>query len=341
MRVYQTKAKGAQEAHEAIRPAGDQMRPADQLPIDGKERDLYDLIWKRTVATQMANARLKFTTATIEVEDAVFRASGRVVLFPGFFRAYVEGSDDPEAALENQESPLPDLQQDEEVDCRELEAIGHETKPPARYTEATLVKALEAEGVGRPSTYASIIDTIQRRNYVFKQRRELVPTFTAFAVTILLENHFEELVDLQFTAEMEQKLDDIAAGQMDWLTYLRTFFLGENGLENQVKQKESGIDPRIASGLGFDDLPAEIRIGQFGPFLSKEENGERLTAGLPDKLPPADLTPEMAEELLHNKADGPNVLGKHPEHDLSVLLQAGAVWSIRAIGRRRRGGKAA
>ena len=212
-RRYANKSKNAQEAHEAIRPAGDQMLPADQLPIDARERQLYDLIWKRTVATQMAKAELKFTTATIDVADAVFRASGRTVIFPGFFPAYVEGSDDPEAALDDQDTTLPPLAVDEEVDCRELEAIGHETKPPARYTEASLVKALEAEGIGRPSTYATILDTIQQRGYAFKQRKELVPTFTAFAVTGLMEEHFHDLVDLGFTAEMEQELDDIADGK--------------------------------------------------------------------------------------------------------------------------------
>jgi len=322
-RRYATKTKNAQEAHEAIRPAGDQMRPADALPITGDERRLYDLIWKRTVATQMANARLKFTTATIGVEDALFRASGRTVLFAGFFRAYVEGSDDPEAALESQDAPLPPLVVDEQVDCRDLEAVGHETKPPARYTEATLVKALEAEGIGRPSTYASIIDTIQQRGYVFKQRKELVPTFTAFAVTELLEDHFNDLVDLNFTATMEQKLDDIANGEADWLAYLRQFYQGEAGLENQVKVKEAGIDARLASGVTLEDLSAEVRIGQFGPFLAKEVNGERLTAGLPPDLPPADLSEEMVEQLLSQKLDGPQVLGTDPVTERAVLLKVG------------------
>ncbi len=322
-RHYATKTKNAQEAHEAIRPAGDQMRPADALPISGDERRLYDLIWKRTVATQMANARLKFTTATIGVEDALFRASGRTVLFAGFFRAYVEGSDDPEAALESQDAPLPPLVVDEQVDCRDLEAVGHETKPPARYTEATLVKALEAEGIGRPSTYASIIDTIQQRGYVFKQRKELVPTFTAFAVTELLEDHFNDLVDLNFTATMEQKLDDIANGEADWLAYLRQFYQGEGGLENQVKVKEAGIDARLASGVTLEDLSAEVRIGQFGPFLAKEVNGERLTAGLPPDLPPADLSEAMVEQLLSQKLDGPQNLGADPVTERPVLLKVG------------------
>lgn len=322
-RRYSTKTKNAQEAHEAIRPAGDQMRPVDSLPLGGDERRLYDLIWKRTVATQMANARLKFTNATIAVEDALFRASGRTVLFPGFFRAYVEGSDDPEAALESQNAPLPPLSIDEEVDCRDLEALGHETKPPARYTEATLVKALEAEGIGRPSTYASIIDTIQQRGYVFKQGKELVPTFTAFAVTKLLEDHFFDLVDLRFTATMEQKLDDIANGEIDYLAYLRQFYLGGDGLEHQVKAREAAIDPRLASGVELENLSAEVRIGQFGPFVAKEQNGERLTAGLPPNLPPADLSEEMVQQLLSQKQDGPQLVGNDPETEQPIYLKAG------------------
>ena len=299
------------------------MRTADELPLDGRARALYDLIWKRTIASQMANARLRLVTATIAVDDAFFKASGRTVLFAGFFRAYVEGSDDPDAALESQDQPLPPLAVGEVVDCRDLEAVGHETKPPARYTDATLVKALEAEGIGRPSTYATIIDTIQERGYCFKQRKELVPTFTAFAVTELMEQHFEELVDLKFTAGMEQKLDDISNGAINYLAYLRQFFLGEEGLENQVKQREAVIDPRTASSVALDNLNAEVRIGQFGPFVAKEENGERLTASLPGDLPPAELTDELVEKLLHQKSDGPRTLGHDPESELPVLLKIG------------------
>jgi len=322
-RRYTTKSKGAQEAHEAIRPAGNEMLPADSLPISDQENALYDLIWKRTVATQMADARLKFTTVTIGVEDAIFRASGREILFPGFFRAYVEGNDDPEAALEDQDSVLPPLAIDEEVDVRELDAVGHETKPPARYTEATLVKALEAGGIGRPSTYATVIDTIQVRGYAFKQRKELVPTFVAFAVTQLLEEHFDELVDLRFTAEMEQKLDDIADGEAGWLEYLRTFFLGQAGLENQVKEKEASIEARIASQVNLSDLDAELRIGQFGPFLARGSNGDRVTAGLPDSLPPADLTAEMVDDLFNRSSDEPETLGNDPESELPIFLKDG------------------
>ena len=338
-RRYATKTKNAQEAHEAIRPAGDQMRPVDTLPLAGEERRLYDLIWKRTVATQMANARLKFTTATIAVDDALFRASGRTVLFPGFFRAYVEGSDDPEAALEDQNAPLPPLRIDEEVDCRDLEALGHETKPPARYTEATLVKALEAEGIGRPSTYASIIDTIQQRGYVFKQRKELVPTFTAFAVTQLLEGHFYDLVDMHFTANMEQKLDDIANGEVNYLNYLRQFYLGQEGLEGQVKTRDADIDPRLASAVELDNLDAEVRIGQFGPFVAKEVNGERLTAGLPPDLPPADVTDEMVAQLLSQKLDGPQLLGTDPETEQPILLKSGPYGPYVQLGEEGNGKK--
>ncbi len=339
-RRYKTKSKSAQEAHEAIRPAGDQMLPADRLPISGQEHRLYDLIWKRTVATQMANARLRFTTATIEVEDAVFKASGRTILFPGFFRAYVEGSDDPDAALDNQDTSLPRLSLEEEVDCRELEAVGHETKPPARYTEASLVKALEAEGIGRPSTYATIIDTIMNRGYAFKQRKELVPTFTAFAVTGLMEHHFDDLVDVQFTAGMEQQLDDIAEGELDYLTYLNTFFLGDDGLENQVRTKEANIDPRIASGIDLEDLAgAEVRIGQFGPFLARMSDGERITASLPADLPPADLSEEMVEQLLSQKKDGPEALGADPETEKPIYLKIGPYGPYVQLGDEGENGK--
>ena len=331
-RRYRTKTRGAQEAHEAIRPAGSGMRPVDTLPLSGDEAVLYDMIWKRTVATQMADARLRSTTAMIGVEEALFRATGREILFPGFFRAYVEGSDDPEAAIEDQESPLPALAVGEEVDCRALEAVGHATKPPARYTEATLVRALETEGIGRPSTYATIIDTIQNRGYVFRQRRELVPTFVAFAVVQLLEANFEELVDMKFTAAMEQTLDDIAEGDVDWLDYLHRFYRSEEGLESQVKEKEDAIDPRIAGQVDFPDLPVEVRIGQFGPFLAKEVNGNRQTVSLPDDLAPAELDAAAAEELVNARQEGPALLGSDPESGQQVLLKEGRFGAYVQLG---------
>jgi len=340
-RRYRTKSKGAQEAHEAIRPAGNAMRPLETLPLSGDEARLYDMIWKRTVATQRAKARLRTTTVMIRAtgqlerdaaHEALFRASGREILFPGYFRAYVEGSDDPDAAIENQESPLPALAKDEGVDCRDLEAVGHATKPPARYTEATLVRALETEGIGRPSTYATIIDTIQNRGYVFKQRQELVPTFVAFAVVQLLESNFQELVDLKFTAEMEQTLDDIAEGEVDWLEYLNQFYLSEQGLESQVREKENAIDPRHAGRVDFPDLPVEVRIGQFGPFLAREVNGDRQTVSLPDDLAPGDLDAAAAEALVNAKQEGPKNLGKDPESGQPVLVKDGRFGAYVQLG---------
>ncbi len=326
-RSYAARTKNAQEAHEAIRPAGDRMLPAEDLPLSGRERQLYDLIWKRTVATQMANARLRFTTATVQVDDAIFRATGREVLFAGFMRAYVQGSDDPEAALESQDAPLPPLAVGETVDLIDLNAAGHETKPPARYTEATLVKALEAEEIGRPSTYASIIDTILQRAYAFKQRKELVPTFTAFAVTQLLEQHFSDLVDVGFTAGMEEQLDEIADGKYDWLTYLRRFFLGADGLAAQVEAKETSIDPRLVGAIALEDLPAEppteVRIGQYGPYLSRQLNGAAQRATLPPDLPPADLTAELIEQIFTQKSEGPRKLGMDPESEQMITLRTG------------------
>ncbi|MDY7013532.1 MAG: type I DNA topoisomerase, partial [Cyanobacteriota bacterium] len=226
---YATKSKGAQEAHEAIRPAGERFRTPRETGLGGREFSLYDLIWKRTVACQMADARLTQISIQIDVENAGFRASGKRIDFPGFFRAYVEGSDDPEAALENQEVILPPLKVGDTPECVELEALKHETQPPARYSEASLVKTLESEGIGRPSTYASIIGTIIDRGYAQMRNKTLIPTFTAFAVTSLLEAHFPDLVDPRFTSRMEQTLDEIATGEEQWLPYLQEFYGGEEG----------------------------------------------------------------------------------------------------------------
>ncbi len=341
-RVYKTKSKGAQEAHEAIRPAGTEMPPADKLDLEGREHKLYDLIWKRAIATQMAAARLAFQTVTIAADEAVFRASGRRVEFPGFFRAYVEGSDDPEAALEDQEMLLPALAKGDSLDCRGLEPKSHETKPPARFTEATLVKYLEAEGIGRPSTYATIIGTIVDRGYVFKQRKELVPTFTAFAVTNLLEAHFPELVDIHFTAGLERKLDDIAEGDAGWLDFLSKFYLGDEGLASQVEEKETSVDPRAISALKMTDPDVEVRIGQFGPFLRWEvegEEGKRLTASLPPAIPPADLTRDHVIRLMVQKTDGPEILTSDPETGLPIFVKEGPYGPYVQLGEDTKEGK--
>jgi DNA topoisomerase-1 len=312
-RQYHTKSKGAQEAHEAIRPAGSTFRTPQQTGLSDRELRLYDLIWKRTVATQMAEARQTHVTALIEAEDAVFRATGKRIDFPGFFRAYVEGSDDPDAALENQEVILPPLQSGDRLDCQDLEAIAHETQPPARYTEASLVKTLESEGIGRPSTYASIIGTIIDRGYAQMVNNSLVPTFTAFAVTALLEKHFPDLVDLGFTARMEQTLDDISTGSANWLPYLKEFYLGKNGLDTQVKTQEDQIDPNEARAVELQGLDAKIRIGRYGAYIEVKSSEGMVKASLPQDLTPADLLPEQIEILLRQKTEGPNKVGFHPE----------------------------
>ncbi len=317
-RQYTNKSKGAQEAHEAIRPAGTKMKTSDELGLSGPEQRLYDLIWKRTMATQMADAQLRFDTVTLKVEDAVFRASGRTVEFAGFFRAYVEGSDDPEAAMEDRDSPLPPMKEQDTVNCEDVEAISHETKPPARYTEASLVRRLEAEGIGRPSTYASIISTIQSRDYVNANGKQLVPTFKGLAVTRLLEAHFPKLVDLGFTAGMEQTLDDIAAGDADRLPYLRKFYSGTDGIDEQVKQKESDIDPRQACTLKLHGIEADVRVGRYGPYFEKTDGEEKLTASIPATTAPADLSNDLAERLIEEKQKGPTALGMHPEEGLPI-----------------------
>jgi DNA topoisomerase I len=322
-RQYRTQSKGAQEAHEAIRPAGQEMPTADELDLDGREYALYDLIWKRTIATQMADAQLRLTTATITVDDADFRASGKQVLFPGFFRAYVEGADDPAAALDDQETLLPPLVVGDVVDCRDLEPIQHETKPPARFTDATLVKALESEGIGRPSTYATIISTIQDRGYVVKAGKQLVPTFTAFAVNHLLEQHFPDLVDLEFTAQIEQVLDDIAEGESEGVPYLKTFFLGDSGLDQQLKTKEQEIDPREIHALELKDLGIRVRVGRYGAYIEQDQGNEVIRVSLPDSTPPGDLDNGAIQRLLAEKENGPTPLGYDPATDEPVFVLSG------------------
>lgn len=323
-RQYATKSKGAQEAHEAIRPAGSTFRTPQETGLGGRERSLYDLIWKRTVATQMAEARQTHITAQIEVDNAVFRASGKRIDFPGFFRAYVEGSDDPAAALEDQEIPLPRLAVGDGVNCQTLEAIGHETQPPARYTEATLVKTLESEGIGRPSTYASVIGTIIDRGYVTSNGSSLTPTFTAFAVTALLDKHFPDLVDVGFTARMERTLDEISTGEAEWLPYLENFYSGDAGLEAQVQERESNIDPAEARTVDLRGLEAKVRIGRYGPYVETEEEEGPVKASIPQDVSPADLDADQVALLLKQKTEGPAELGIHPETNEPIYVLVGA-----------------
>lgn len=322
-RQYTTKSKGAQEAHEAIRPAGSSFRTPQETGLGGRELAVYDLIWKRTVASQMADSRQTQITVQLQVEDAGFRSSGKRIDFPGFLRAYVEGSDDPEAALEDQEVILPPLKVGDHPQCDDLEAVGHETQPPARYTEATLVKTLESEGIGRPSTYASIIGTIIDKGYAQLVSNALIPTFTAFAVTDLLEKYFPDIVDPSFTSKMEQTLDDIATGEAKWLPYLKNFYLGEKGLETLVKEQEGQIDATKARTVELENLDAKVRIGKYGPYIEVENGDGIVTASIPKDLTPADLDPKQVEVLLRQKITGPDQVGRHPETGEPIYVKIG------------------
>ena len=318
---YRTKSKGAQEAHEAIRPTDLSRRPQDvRRWLDADQLRLYELVWKRTIACQMLPARFERTSVEIEAdapagggdgaavtgaaERATFAASGRRIVFPGFLRAYVEGSDDPEEALGDKETLLPELAVGSTVEPREVAAEGHETKPPYRYTEASLVKKLEEAGIGRPSTYASILSTIQDRGYVFKRGNELVPTFTAFCVTQLLEEQFRDLVDTDFTAHMEDDLDEIAAGRKAWDVLVAEFFHGDGGRRGLRQRVEEGEVTYPAVPLGADPEtgePLEVKVGKYGPYVRRGEDGP--IASLPEDLPPADLTPDLAAEMLRGKQE--------------------------------------
>jgi DNA topoisomerase-1 len=287
----------------------------------------------------MADARLLRTSIEITAPsgqgDAVFTASGKAIQFAGFLRAYVEGSDDPAAALDDQETILPTLSRGQPIGAEgspgatlaRLDSKGHETTPPARYTDASLVKRLEDEGIGRPSTYASIIKTILGRGYVFRQGKALVPSFTAFAVTSLLRSHFSDYVDLGFTAEMEEDLDQIASGERTSFDFVRDFYRGtpgRPGLEQRAQSDEQIPYPAIDVGTDPDlNLPIRVRIGRFGPFLARGEGGDGHTASLPDEVAPADFTVEEAIDLLNAKAEGPRSLGVHPATAEQVYLLTG------------------
>ncbi len=331
-RTFTNKSKGAQEAHEAIRPAGTEMKTAEELRLSGQEAKLYTLIWKRTMACQMADAKLVFHTVTIGADNAEFRATGRHVEFPGFLRAYVEGVDDPEEALDDKEAALPPLSESEKLKLEQLDSLSHATKPPARFTEATLVRKLEDEGIGRPSTYASIIGTIQDRGYVNKQGSQLVPTFTAMAVTQLLERHFTQLVDYKFTAQMEEQLDEVASGAAQRLPYLRKFYSGEEGLDQQVKSHEEEIDPRVACTIHLENVKQEIRVGRYGPFVQVEHEGEPVSASLPPDVAPADVSNDQVEKIIRQKTEGPQALGMHPEEGLPVYVKHGPFGAYLQLG---------
>jgi DNA topoisomerase-1 len=330
-RVYPTKVKNAQEAHEAIRPAGhpfdfpEALRPA----LSADEFKLYDLIWKRTIASQMADARGHRVTITIEADGALFQAGGKTIDFPGYLRAYVEGSDDPRAELADRESVLPSVTEGEALGCVEVEAKSHTTQPPNRYSEAALTRKLEEEGIGRPSTYASIIETILARKYIFKRGNVLVPTWVAFAVCQLMEAHLPDLIDYRFTAQMEDELDAISRGEMEHVAYLAEFYFGNEraGLKRLLEDKLGQIDARRVSrvligepaGQGAAGQPVYVRVGRYGPFI---EQGDRR-ATLPEKLAPDELTLQAALEMLDKAAQREQPLGICPETGKPVFVKVG------------------
>jgi DNA topoisomerase-1 len=325
-RKYDRKVKNAQEAHEAIRPAGERFRLPDEVrgELDRDEQALYELVWRRTVASQMADARgqtvtLRLGATAASGEDVEFGVSGTVITFRGFLAAYEEGRD--EATVDDEERPLPHLKPGDPVEAVSLEPQGHETTPPARYTEATLVKALEDRGIGRPSTYASILSTIIDRGYVVKKGTALVPTFLAFAVTQLLEEHYSRLVDYNFTARMEDDLDRIAAGEEERVAWLTKFYRGENGvpgLHSMVTDQLDEIDARAINSIQIPRSDIVVRVGRYGPYL---ERGEER-ASLPPDVVPDELTPERAEELLAKPGEG-RELGEDPETGRPVLIRSG------------------
>jgi DNA topoisomerase-1 len=267
-RNFSAKNKGAQEAHEAIRPAGAQFVHPKDTGLDGRELQVYELIWKRAVATQMADAKKMSVSVRLSAADAIFSASGTRILFPGFLRAYVEGRDDPEVALEDQETLLPAMKVGDRVDVKDLKALSHETKPAARFTEAALVQMMEKAGIGRPSTYASIIATLIDREYVKRAGNALVPTLTGFAVVQILEKHFERFVDTNFTSRMEEELDQIAAGQKQSVPYLKEFYLGKEGLQSQIEKQDKAIDANEARRIELPHLKdVDIRVGKYGAYI--------------------------------------------------------------------------
>ena len=322
-RVYATKVKNAQEAHEAIRPAGVTFVPVDKVrsAIDEDTARLYDLIRKRTLASQMKSAKVKQIAVFIENQKSEFRANGKVILFPGYMAAYVESTDQRNGVTEDQETILPNLEKDQDLNCNALIAEDHETKPPARFTEASLVKELEAKGIGRPSTFANIIDTIVYRTYVTRDQGKLTPTFLGIAVTQLLENHFTSLVDSQFTANMENGLDAISRGELESIPFMKEFYFGSES----VKGLETMLDEKVDIGracsvkLDYDGDSIEVRVGQYGPFVQQGETRKSV----PKDVFLGDLNVEKALEILNQEINEDRELGKDTDSGETVLVKNG------------------
>ena len=320
---YETNVKNAQEAHEAIRPAHKVFLSVEEVrsKLGEEASKLYELIWQRTIASQMLPAKLKQTSVIISNQETEFKASGQIIIFPGYMKIYVEGSDNPEEKLANKEKILPKLLINEELFCSSLVAQAHKTKPPARFTEASLVKEMESNGIGRPSTFASTLDTIVRRRYVEKTKSNLSPTYLGLAVTQLLENHFTALVDKEFTAKMENGLDAISRGELDSLPFMKDFYFGSNdfsGLEVMLDEK---VDIGKACTIPLpDELDSEIeaRIGKFGPYLRRDSDSRSI----PENIFIGDLTSDIIDSLFKNQREDES-LGKDPDTDENILLKKG------------------
>ncbi|RFU95931.1 type I DNA topoisomerase [Sphaerochaeta halotolerans] len=323
-RYFAAKSVGAQEAHEAIRPAGERFAVPSETSLSGKDFALYELIWKRTLASQMADAKKATTTVTIKAGNGTFVASGTQIVFPGFIRAYVEGSDDPDAALDDKETLLPAMKAGEECALQQLEEVAHQTKSPARYTEASLVQELEKRGIGRPSTYASIIKTLLDRKYVIKDGPALVPTFMGFAVCQFLESNFPQFIDYDFTSKMEDNLDKIAAGKLDKKVFLNAFYLGEEGLENQNKLQLALDNKVVTKTLRLPQISEEnpVMIGPYGPYVV---DGEGQFISLPNTWLPGTTTDEDVKTLIAEgkKVHVPVEIGKGPVHGEPVKVMNG------------------
>jgi DNA topoisomerase-1 len=324
-RRYSSKVKNAQEAHEAIRPAGETFRTPGETGLTGDDFRLYELIWKRTVASQMRDAVGQTLTVRVGAtattgEPVEFGASGKTITFFGFLKAYVESTDDPEEQRDDRERRLPNLDEGQSLTAIDVSAEGHSTKPPARYTEATLVRELEEREIGRPSTYAPTIRTILDRGYVFKRGTALVPSWLAFAVTQLLEKHFSWLVDYEFTARMEDRLDEIAAGRAERAAELARFWSGDDQIEGvkHLVDNLGEIDARAISSFPLDD-GVVVRVGRYGPYV---EDAEGNRGSVPEDLPPDELTIAKAKELLA-AGTGERELGADPATGWKIVVKSG------------------
>ena len=316
-RFYKTKTKRAQEAHEAIRPAGHILSP-EKTGLKGPEYKLYRLIWQRAITSQMKNCEQEQTTITLSCKDTLWNSSGTTITFPGFYKVWQE--------IEAQQTRLlPKLKSGDQVQCKKIETLEHETQPPARYNEASLIQTLEQEGIGRPSTYSPIISTIQDRGYVQKAGKALAPTWTALAVTELLSCYFPDYVNLKFTSRMEDTLDDIASGKMDSKKYLTKVYKGKEGLKNQVEMKEKQIDSKESRTLSIKPFGSDIsfHVGRYGAYVVQKKGKKELKATLPEDVFPADLTKDLLKTLLIPKKQEQQVLGIHPKTKEKILLKTG------------------